>query len=431
MNEEQKINTDEQVCDDLKEDTVNSPELEKNGKKTDKNRSSFIKGTVFGALFVLLLCLLLIVGNSIFKRIQSRKFVSLMDYDSISKLNTLNYMLNEYYYEDVPVDDRQDGIFKGLIRSTGDPYGDYYTPEEVIKFQQDYDGIFGGIGATVSYDTSVGYCYVVEVIEGSPAEKGGVEAGDYFLSVEGVNAREKSSSELVQEIRGEVGSDVDISFMRDGKQIDVTITRDLIESINVTYKKEENTEIGYIDIAKFDAVTPKQFKDALSSAKADNVKGIVFDLRGNPGGNVSAVVEMLGEICPQGVVVYTEDKKGNRVDYTSDGNNSYNYPTVVLVDRNSASCSEIFAGALKDLNIATIMGKTTYGKGIVQEVIPLTDGSAVKLTVSKYYTPNGTNFHGVGIEPDEVVEFDGAAYLADETDTQHDAAIEYLEKMIK
>lgn len=428
MNEEQ-TEIKEEVCAE-EGGCKAQDEIPSETKKQISNKTGFVRGVLTGCLIMSVVFLIIVLGYNIRLRSQAKKAASLLDMNSIVKLNTLSYLLDEYYYEDVSVEDERNGMFKGLIRSTGDPYGDYYTEEDLLKFQQDYDGVFGGIGATVTYDSTAGYCYVVEVVPDSPAAKADVRPGDYFMTVAGVNAHEKSSSELVEIIRGDVGTDVDISFMRDGKQIDLTLTRDLIETLQVTYEKVEDEDIAYISVSGFDAVTPKQFKDALNEAESDGVKGVIFDLRGNPGGNVAAVVEMLGELCPKGIVVYTEDKHGNRQDFLSEGNNTYNYPTVVLVDRSSASCSEIFAGALKDLNIATLMGTKTYGKGIVQNVKPLNDGTAVKLTVAKYYTPNGTNFHGVGIEPDEKVEFDGAAYLKDGTDNQREAAIEFIKKQI-
>lgn len=399
-----------------------------NGKSSGS--SGYVKGVLTGCLIMSLIFLIVVLVYTGVLRGRSKKAATLFDSYSIMKLSALNNIMDKIYYEDVSIEDKRNGMYKGLIQSSGDPYSTYYSAEDLTKFKEDYDGVFGGIGASVSYDYDVGSCYVVEVVEGSPAEKAGVEPGDYFLSVNGESSHEKTSSELVKEIRGEIGTDVDVSFMRDGKQIDVTLTRAQIESQTVSYEKVENEDIAYIRISSFDAVTPKNFKDALASAKNDNVKGIVFDLRGNPGGSLAAVVEILGEMCPQGVVVYTEDKYGNRKDYTSDGNNTYNYPTVVLVDKGSASCSEIFAGALKDLNVATVMGTTTYGKGIVQTVYPLADGSAVKLTNSKYFTPCGKNFHGVGIDPNVEVYFDSKKYLEDRTDNQYEAAIEYVKKEI-
>ena len=186
--------------------------------------------------------------------------------------------------------------------------------------------------------------------------------------------------------------------------------------------------MAYIRVAEFDDVTVDQFADALAMARGSDAKGIVLDLRGNPGGNLSAVVDMCRMILPKGLIVYTEDKNGKRSEYSSDGTKELELPLVVLVDRNSASAAEIMAGAIKDYGIGTLVGTTTFGKGIVQQIMPFRDGSAVKITISAYYTPKGNNIHGVGIEPDVVCEFDSDAYYDEDVDNQLEKAVEVLLK---
>ena len=189
--------------------------------------------------------------------------------------------------------------------------------------------------------------------------------------------------------------------------------------------------IAYIQITEFDTVTVDQFADALAVARGSGMKGLILDLRSNPGGNLSAVVDIARMLLPEGLIVYTEDRDGNRVEYTCDGKHELEVPMVVLVNGNSASASEILAGAIKDYGTGTLLGTTTFGKGIVQRPVELSDGSAVKLTVSSYFTPNGVNIHGIGIEPDEVCEFDGERYYSDEKyDNQKERAKELLESMI-
>ena len=186
--------------------------------------------------------------------------------------------------------------------------------------------------------------------------------------------------------------------------------------------------MAYVQITEFDDVSVKQFENALNSAMAAGMKGLILDLRANPGGSLNAVVEMARMILPKGMIVYTEDKNGKRSEYTCDGTKELEVPLVVLVDMNSASASEIMAGAIKDYSLGTLVGTTTFGKGIVQQIMPFRDGSAVKITISAYYTPKGNNIHGIGIEPDVVCEFDGEAYYGseDHPDNQLEKAKEVL-----
>ena len=181
-------------------------------------------------------------------------------------------------------------------------------------------------------------------------------------------------------------------------------------------------------ITEFDDVTKKQFTDTMTKVRADNPSAMILDLRGNPGGNVDAVVEVANELLPAGIVVYTEDKYGNRKDYECKGEHEIDIPMVVLIDGATASSAEILSGAIKDYEKGVLMGTTTYGKGVVQTVLPLKDGSAVKVTISKYYTPKGVNIHKVGIEPDVEVKFDAEKYLEDKTDNQKEEAIKYLKE---
>ena len=191
--------------------------------------------------------------------------------------------------------------------------------------------------------------------------------------------------------------------------------------------------MAYIQVTEFDEVTIDQFADALATARGSGMKGMILDLRANPGGSLNSVVEMARMLLPEGMIVYTEDKNGKRQEYTCDGKKEFDLPLVVLVDMNSASASEIMAGAIKDYGIGTLVGTTTFGKGIVQQIIPFRDGSAVKVTISAYYTPNGHNIHGIGIEPDVEVEFDGEAYYGSEErpDNQLEKAKEVLLEMMK
>ena len=239
----------------------------------------------------------------------------------------------------------------------------------------------------------------------------------------------KTLNEVVSYIRGEEGTFVTLTVEGTSGKRDVTLERRKIDTPTVEYSEKDNG-IWYIKISEFDAITTSQFQEAIDAAREANMKGLIIDLRGNPGGNLDVVVDICREILPQGLIVYTEDKYGNRNEFSCDGKNEIDVPLVVLIDGGSASASEIMAGAIKDYGIGTLIGTTTYGKGIVQSILPLGDGSAIKITTSKYYTPNGNNIHKIGIDPDEEVTFDSEKYLEDETDNQLDYAMDYLKDKI-
>ncbi|MDD2970297.1 MAG: S41 family peptidase, partial [Lachnospiraceae bacterium] len=237
--------------------------------------------------------------------------------------------------------------------------------------------------------------------------------------------------ELISKVKGPEGTKVKLTIIRETEvePLEIEVTRRKIESPTISHKSYENG-ISYIQIAEFDEVTLDQFTEALAEEKASGMKGLILDLRDNLGGNLNTVTEIARKILPEGIIVYTEDKYGERVEYTCDGKNELMVPIVVLVNGNSASASEILAGSIKDYKKGTLLGTTTYGKGIVQRIISLSDGSAVKLTVSSYFTPNGNNINKVGIEPDEVLELDVEAYVNEQKDNQLDRAIEILKQEI-
>ena len=236
---------------------------------------------------------------------------------------------------------------------------------------------------------------------------------------------------MVSLIRGEENTSVHLTLIREGEEdyVEVDVTRRQVESPTVEYEMLDNN-IAYIQITEFDQVTIDQFTEALAVCKGSDMEGLILDLRSNPGGSLNAVCEIARKILPKGLIVYTEDKYGAKEELTCDGNNEIQVPMVVLVNDYSASASEILAGAIQDYGKGILMGTQTYGKGIVQRVIALSDGSAVKLTISHYYTPNGRNIHEVGIEPDVIVEFDGEAYYNDGFDNQLEEAVTYMKEQL-
>lgn len=327
------------------------------------------------------------------------------------KLGVLENTIKQYFWQDVDESTLEEGVYKGLLESLDDPYSVYYTHDELVQLQQQTEGIYYGIGAYISQDNEMGYVRVSKIIKNTPAEASGLQQDDYIYKVDGEDMQGKDSSYVVSKIKGEAGTKVTITVVREGATdpIDIEVERQKIESPTVEYQMLDN-DMAYIQITEFDLVTTDQFEEAYKQAQTDGMKGLILDLRSNPGGNLSTVCDIARMILPKGLIVYTEDKYGKREEYTCDGANQIKVPLVVLTNGYSASASEILAGAVKDYGIGTLVGTTTYGKGIVQKVINLSDGSAVKLTVSNYFTPNGNNIHKIGIDPDVEVEFDAEQY---------------------
>ena len=347
------------------------------------------------------------------------------------KADKINDLIKTYYLNDVDEENVEENIYKGILNGLDDPYSVYYTKEEYDKLQEETSGSYVGIGVSVRADTSTGYVKVVKSFENGPAYKAGVRADDYITAVEGTDIKDMDLDNVVAKIRGKEGSKVKVTFQRpsDGKEYTFEIERRSVDVPTITSEMLEN-KIGYIQISEFDLVTADQYKKALNDLEQQGIKGLIIDLRDNPGGVLGTVVDMLDNMLPKGTIVYTKDKNGKGETYSSSGDHEFKLPLVVLVNGNSASASEIFTGAVKDYGIGTIVGTTTFGKGIVQKVFSLNDGSAVKLTISKYFTPNGTCIHGKGIAPDVGIEYDaskqtGEVYNKDQ-DNQLQKAIEVI-----
>jgi len=352
--------------------------------------------------------------------------------DVIQKMELIEQVIDRYFYQEET--DKQamiDSIYKGMVSSLGDPYSEYYTAEELQETLEGIQGLYYGIGAYVSMDTTMGLAKISGIIDGAPASEVDVRVNDYIYKVNGQETYGMTLNEVVSLIKGPEGTTVLITFYRDGDYVDVEVERRQVESPTVNQEMFENG-ISYIQITEFDEVTIDQFTEALAVSRGSGMKGLIIDLRANPGGSLNAVVEIARRILPEGLIVYTEDREGNRKEYSCDGKRKLEVPLVVLIDGNSASASEILAGAVKDYKLGTLVGTTTYGKGIVQQPITLSDGSAVKLTISTYFTPNGINIHGTGVEPDVVCEFDGERYYSEEAyDNQLEKAKEILAEMIQ
>ncbi len=352
------------------------------------------------------------------------------------KIQAIEDTIKSQYYRDEDIDSAgmEAGIYKGMIEALGDPYSTYYTPEELAALMDKTEGIYYGIGAGVSLDTVTGYPKISKVYSNTPAEEAGLRGNDIIYEVEGETTYGLELTEVVNRIKGEEGTWVKLTIYREGQSdyLYIDVQRRKVNIPTIEWQMLEG-DVAYIQIAEFDEVTVSQFKEALDGAKAQGMKGLIIDLRGNPGGSLDAVVGVCNEILPEGLIVYTEDKYGNRKEYKSDGKNKLQVPLAVLIDGNSASASEILAGAVKDYELGTLVGTTTYGKGIVQMVIPISDGSALKLTISSYFTPKGNNIHNIGVEPDVECLFDGEAYYTDPArpDNQLEKAHEVVLQQIK
>lgn len=327
-------------------------------------------------------------------------------YDEIvEKLMVLEEVIDTYYLDEVDRDAFATGIYKGFISSLDDPYSMYYTKAEYANVIESSSGIYQGIGAVVSQDVKTGIITIVRPYKDGPAYNAGLLPDDIIYKVEGEEVTGEDLSEVVSKIKGKEGTKVNITIYRDGvaDPMDFTLERKKINIPTIEYEMLED-DIGYILIYEFDSITISQFSNALKALEKMGMKGLIVDVRDNPGGLLDSVVKILDRLLPRGLIVYTEDKYKNRTEENAKNPDKFDQPIVVLINGNSASASEIFAGALQDYEKATIVGTTTFGKGIVQRILPLSDGTALKLTVSKYFTPKGRNIHGTGIEPDIEVE---------------------------
>lgn len=349
------------------------------------------------------------------------------------KVENIENVVNQYYLDEIDKDEVESWMYKGLIAGLGDTYAAYYTKEELEKANEASSGAYNGIGAVLTQDRDTGVITIVRCYEGTPSAEAGLLPEDVVYSVNDTQVTGMDLTEVVSMIKTEPGDTVKIEVVREGENdyLSFDVARAPIEVPTVNSEMLDGS-VGYIEITEFDTVTEEQFNQALSDLESQGMEKLIIDLRNNPGGVLSTVCNMLNQILPEGLIVYTEDRDGNRTEYKSDGEHEFQKPLAVLVNGNSASASEIFAGAVKDYGIGTLVGTKTFGKGIVQRIVNLNDGTAVKLTVSKYYTPKGNDIHKVGIEPDVEVELDESlkqqVTIEKSEDNQLQKAIEVLNR---
>ncbi len=396
--------------------------------ENENNKKSwglFVLGLVIGLLVSL------IITSFIFRQSASLPEDSLLDSRVLEKIEALeNLIHSRFYLSEVTDEELEEGIYRGMMYALEDPYSEYYTEEELSELMSQAEGIYYGIGAYVGLDEETSLPKISGVIEGAPAEEAELRADDLIYKVDGEPTYGLSLSDAVALIKGPEGTKVTLTIIRDGESdyLEVSIPRRKVESPTVEFEMLDE-ETAYIQITEFDDVTVDQFAEALAMAKGSDMKGLILDLRANPGGSLNAVVEIARMLLPEGMIVYTEDKAGKRSEYFCDGKRQLDVPLVVLTDGNSASASEILAGAIQDYKLGTLVGTTTFGKGIVQQVIAMDDGSAIKITISSYFTPNGRNIHGTGIEPDVECEFDGKTYYS--TEDHYDNQLEKAKEVLR
>lgn len=316
-----------------------------------------------------------------------------------------------------------DGAIDGMVKSLNDPHSNYLSPKMYKTLMEQTEGSFAGIGVVMGMDNEQ-KIHIVGIMENSPGQKAGLQEGDEILAVDGVPVTQMAFDEVAAHVRGQAGTDVVLTIMRDNANQDITITRDNIKLKTVGHKMLDNN-IGYIQIVSFSEDTANEFNEAYNDLKNQGMKALVLDLRNNPGGLLTTCVEIAKKLVPKGEIVSIVDKQGNKETYSS-SLEAPEYPLVVLINKNSASASEILSGAIQDTKSGTIIGNTSYGKGSVQTILPMFEDDAVKLTIAKYYTPSGRSIDGTGITPDIEINLDENAT----SDTQLDKALEVLKTQL-
>ena len=344
----------------------------------------------------------------------------LADQSHVRKIEYLEKLIDQDYLGEKDEDKLAEGIYAGLLYGLGDVYSRYYTAEEYEQETSSTDGSYVGIGISME-KIKEGGVRVVECYEGGPGEKAGLKKDDVISAIDGEDITDKELSDVVNMIRKSGKDSVVLTVHRDGEENALEIETEITDvELPSVFEEMLDDNTGYIRITEFKGNTPENYLDAFNSLKERGMDKLVIDLRDNPGGLLTSVCEILNHVLPEGLIVYTEDKYGNREEETSDGEDPLEIPLAVLVNENSASASEIFAGAVQDYGIGKIVGTTTYGKGVVQSIRQLSDGSAVKLTVSNYYTPNGNSINKVGIQPDVEVKLDSELLNQDEISHEED-----------
>ena len=350
--------------------------------------------------------------------------------DISSKLTKYREIIDKYFLGDVDDEKLEEGAIKGYIEGLGDPYTEYISKEDMDTYLDDTMGNFVGIGIYMIKNTQYDKIQVLSTIKGGPAEKVGIQAGDLIVSVDGVEYKASDMTVASNNIKGEAGTKVVVEILRGAETIKYEITREKVK-VNQVEGKVISNNIGYIQFTSFDETTAEDFKAKYEELAKQNIKSLIIDLRNNGGGIVDQALEIADYMTDKDAVLLYEVDKNNKETVRKSKNDAIiNMPIIILTNENTASASEILAGALKDLGKAKTVGTTTYGKGVIQQILKLNDGSGIKITIEEYQTPNRNKIHKVGIEPDEKVELpesvQNSLSIKEIEDTQLQKAIEML-----
>ncbi len=416
---------------------------EKNVIQKERHRSGVIQGLLIGSFTMLAICAVVIAAavkkgyirpdtdGSIYIQSETYDGNTGIGTEAEQKLNLIDQTLKDFYFDDIDDSKVLDNIYKAYVNAYGDKYTVYYTADEYAKIQESSNGAYYGIGVVVRKNDD-GTILVVEPYDGAPGKEAGMRKNDVIVTVNGESVADQDLNSVVAKIKGDEGTTVNIGIRRDGSDdiTELTVTRRKVEIKTVAYEMLDDS-VGLITISEFDKVTAQQFKEAYAQLETMGMKGLVIDIRSNPGGLLNVVVDMLDEILPDGLIVYTEDKYGNRQEYNGSNPDVIDVPLAVLVNGESASASEIFAGAVQDYGAGTIIGTQTFGKGIVQTIRRMSDGSAIKYTMAKYFTPKGQDIHGHGVTPDIVEELSDEFNNLTEYDASKDNQLQKAIEVIK
>ena len=416
---------------------------EKNVIQKERHRSGVIQGLLIGSFTMLAICAVVIAAavkkgyirpdtdGSIYIQSETYDGNTGIGTEAEQKLNLIDQTLKDFYFDDIDDSKVLDNIYKAYVNAYGDKYTVYYTADEYAKIQESSNGAYYGIGVVVRKNDD-GTILVVEPYDGAPGKEAGMRKNDVIVTVNGESVADQDLNSVVAKIKGDEGTTVNIGIRRDGSDdiTELTVTRRKVEIKTVAYEMLDDS-VGLITISEFDKVTAQQFKEAYAQLETLGMKGLVIDIRSNPGGLLNVVVDMLDEILPDGLIVYTEDKYGNRQEYNGSNPDVIDVTLAVLVNGESASASEIFAGAVQDYGAGTIIGTQTFGKGIVQTIRRMSDGSAIKYTMAKYFTPKGQDIHGHGVTPDIVEELSDEFNNLTEYDASKDNQLQKAIEVIK
>lgn len=411
------------------------PERYKNKKKKPRRRRKKKGGCL--KTFLKVFVFVLVLGGVFFLGRESVTFgngygTGVDNGKILNKLSLLEMVTGQLYLNDIDTEKLEDSIYKGFAEGLDDPYAEYYSKKEYNQLMDEDSGEYQGIGVTVMKDTDTDYVEISEVFKDQPAYKAGLKSGDLIMKVNGESVEGLSVNDAVSKIKDKDREDVDLTIYRDGETKEYTIKKSNVTIDTVSYEMKEG-KIGYIEVTQFIENTDEEFAQALTDLQKQGMKSLIIDLRDNGGGLVDTCVNMVSHfVAEDDLIVYTEDKNGEKQEYKSDDTEVIDVPIVLLVNGNTASASEIMTGCLKDYGKAEVVGTTTYGKGIVQSILPLTDGSAIKFTIAEYFTPKGTSIHKKGITPDVEMEMSEEqqkkAAESEKEDTQLQKALELLKK---